>query len=154
MLQQLESVDRLTIQKIMCITIAHFEYTEFSAVWIHLPVLSSTFTGSSSVCHPAATTPQQLDSSRGWSKKFNHLQHPSWILPTKLVRHFHVMKDVCACVSKWRNSQIPCNLLIPELGNCKFLGLIDFDTSKGYNLSTAFLEFESLAVISRSTTPT
>ena len=132
--------------KYLCVLQLHIltgnlECPELWALSKHvLPVLgllsSSTFTGSSSMC---------LSSEASGHNPF--VDYPSQQLDV-------ILPDQYGYVSKWRNRQILCDLLILELGNCKFLGVIDFETSKCYNLSTAFLESESLAVISRSTTPT
>lgn len=124
-LQKLESVDHwLTIQS------AHFwihrtfqqsEYIFF--LFCPLPSLAVLLC----VCHP------KRSAIRCHSSITCNIQVGSF-QQIKLVRHFQVLVWVCLKMKEQSKSHV--TFWFQNMEIVSFLGVIDFDTSKGYNLST------------------
>lgn len=143
-LQQLESVDHWQFKKkcVLCILqSAHFEYTKFFSSLITSSSCSVLYLHWQFFCVsviPSGHNPQpaiRCHSSRGWSKKHHggNIQVGSF-QQIKLVRHFQVLVWVCLKMKEQSNSHV--TFWFQNLEIVSFLGVIDFDTSKGYNLST------------------
>ena len=120
---------------------AHFEYTKFfsslntssscSVLYLHWQFFCVSVIPSGHNPQPAI----RCHSSRGWSKKHHggNIQVGSF-QQIKLVRHFQVLVWVCLKMKEQSNSHV--TFWFQNLEIVSFLGFIDFDTSKGYNLST------------------